>query len=427
MKAMRFDLKMYGALVKMAMRSLMQYRADFWTSQKQVSALFLMEAVILLLGAAIVAGAVAMALMKALFVWFFELKEMQSLSWVIFHVNFWKLLAIAAAYLCAMAAILLLTLRGLCRAPIVQLMREDAEGNRVRRPRRRLRAGRSAVASVRRMLLSRANGRYVSCLMLSVPVAVAVFVAANTVLSSIAVVNPRPEYELRVTQMRENEQGGWFTEEDRSAIRALSGVRDVELSSVVTARTYENGEWRNDDGDGSTINRIYVYLSDISRYEAVEKWLRDTYAGQEYSVVNEYAEYERTEVAFVGLLWLLLVFLLVLLVLEAMVVSARLTGFVLAQRGNLRRLYGLGASAGTLIRAYSGQAERAAAWGMILTIVPSAALLWVLNKSEMYFLDLRPGVLAMNLGCAALLALSYILPVRLALKKAMRGIRAEER
>lgn len=71
--------------------------------------------------------------------------------------------------------------------------------------------------------------------------------------------------------------------------------------------------------------------------------------------------------------------------------------------------------------------ERAAAWGMILTIVPSAALLWVLNKSEMYFLDLRPGVLAMNLGCAALLALSYILPVRLALKKAMRGIRAEER
>lgn len=45
----------------------------------------------------------------------------------------------------------------------------------------------------------------------------------------------------------------------------------------------------------------------------------------------------------------------------------------------------------------------------------------------MYFLDLRPGVLAMNLGCAALLALSYILPVRLALKKAMRGIRAEER
>lgn len=133
------------------------------------------------------------------------------------------------------------------------------------------------------------------------------------------------------------------------------------------------------------------------------------------------------EVAFVGLLWLLLVFLLVLLVLEAMVVSARLTGFVLAQRGNLRRLYGLGASAGTLIRAYSGQAERAAAWGMILTIVPSAALLWVLNKSEMYFLDLRPGVLAMNLGCAALLALSYILPVRLALKKAMRGIRAEER
>ena len=32
MKAMRFDLKMYGALVKMAMRSLMQYRADFWTS-----------------------------------------------------------------------------------------------------------------------------------------------------------------------------------------------------------------------------------------------------------------------------------------------------------------------------------------------------------------------------------------------------------
>lgn len=252
-------------------------------------------------------------------------------------------------------------------------------------------------------------------------------VAANTVLSSIAVVNPRPEYELRVTQMRENEQGGWFTEEDRSAIRALSGVRDVELSSVVTARTYENGEWRNDDGDGSTINRIYVYLSDISRHEAVEKWLRDTYAGQEYSVVNEYAEYERTEVAFVGLLWLLLVFLLVLLVLEAMVVSARLTGFVLAQRGNLRRLYGLGASAGTLIRAYSGQAERAAAWGMILTIVPSAALLWVLNKSEMYFLDLRPGVLAMNLGCAALLALSYILPVRLALKKAMRGIRAEER
>lgn len=368
-----------------------------------------------------------MGLMKALFVWFFELKEMQSLSWVIFHVNFWKLLAIAAAYLCAMAAILLLTLRGLCRAPIVQLMREDAEGNRVRRPRRRLRAGRSAVASVRRMLLSRANGRYVSCLMLSVPVAVAVFVAANTVLSSIAVVNPRPEYELRVTQMRENEQGGWFTEEDRSAIRALSGVRDVQLSSVVTARKYENGEWRNDDGDGSTINRIYVYLSDISRYEAVEKWLRDTYAGQEYSVVNEYAEYERTEVAFVGLLWLLLVFLLVLLVLEAMVVSARLTGFVLAQRGNLRRLYGLGASAGTLIRAYSGQAERAAAWGMILTIVPSAALLWVLNKSEMYFLDLRPGVLAMNLGCAALLALSYILPVRLALKKAMRGIRAEER
>lgn len=396
-------------------------------SQKQVSALFLMEAVILLLGAAIVAGAVAMGLMKALFVWFFELKEMQSLSWVIFHVNFWKLLAIAAAYLCAMAAILLLTLRGLCRAPIVQLMREDAEGNRVRRPRRRLRAGRSAVASVRRMLLSRANGRYVSCLLLSVPVAVAVFVAANTVLSSIAVVNPRPEYELRVTQMRENEQGGWFTEDDRSAIRALSGVRDVELSSVVTARTYENGEWRNNDGDGSTINRIYVYLSDISRHEAVEKWLRDTYAGQEYSVVNEYAEYERTDVAFVGLLWLLLVFLLVLLVLEAMVVSARLTGFVLAQRGNLRRLYGLGASAGTLIRAYSGQAERAAAWGMILTIVPSAALLWVLNKSEMYFLDLRPGVLAMNLGCAALLALSYILPVRLALKKAMRGIRAEER
>lgn len=315
----------------------------------------------------------------------------------------------------------------LCRAPIVQLMREDAEGNRVRRPRRRLRAGRSAVASVRRMLLSRANGRYVSCLLLSVPVAVSVFVAANTVLSSIAVVNPRPEYELRVTQMRENEQGGWFTEEDRSAIRALSGVRDVQLSSVVTARKYENGEWRNDDGDGSTINRIYVYLSDISRYEAVEKWLRDTYAGQEYSVVNEYAEYERTEVAFVGLLWLLLVFLLVLLVLEAMVVSARLTGFVLAQRGNLRRLYGLGASAGTLIRAYSGQAERAAAWGIILTAVPSAALLLVLNKSEMYFLDLRPGVLAMNLGCAALLALSYILPVRLALKKAMRGIRAEER
>ena len=97
-------------------------------SQKQVCALFLMEAVILLLGAAIVAGAVAIGLMKALFVWFFELKDMQSLAWLIFHVNFWNLLAITGAYLCAMAAILLLTLRGLCRAPIVQLMREDAEG-----------------------------------------------------------------------------------------------------------------------------------------------------------------------------------------------------------------------------------------------------------------------------------------------------------
>lgn len=395
-------------------------------SQKQVCALFLMEAGILLMGAAIVAGAVAIGLMKALFAWFFELKDMQSLSWLIFHVNFWNLLALAGAYLCAMAAIFLLTLRGLCRAPIARLMREDAEGNRVRRPRRRLRAGRSAAASVRRMLLSRANGRYVSCLLLSVPVAVAVFVAANAVLSNIAVVNPRPEYELKVTQTRENEQGGWFTEDDRSAIRALEGVRDVELSSVVTSRTYENGEWRNNDGDGSTLNRMYVYLSDVSRHEAVETWLRDTYAGQEYSVVNEYAEYERTELAFVGLLWLLLVFLLVLLVLEAIVMSARLAGFVLAQRGNLRKLYGLGASAETLIRAYSGQAERAAAWGMILTIVPSAALLWVLYKSEMYFLDLRPGVLAMNLGCAALLVLSYILPVRLALKKAMRGIRAKE-
>jgi len=32
MKEIKFDLKMYGSLIRMAMRSLMQYRADFWTS-----------------------------------------------------------------------------------------------------------------------------------------------------------------------------------------------------------------------------------------------------------------------------------------------------------------------------------------------------------------------------------------------------------
>lgn len=32
MKGITFDIKMYGSLTKMSMRSLMQYRADFWTS-----------------------------------------------------------------------------------------------------------------------------------------------------------------------------------------------------------------------------------------------------------------------------------------------------------------------------------------------------------------------------------------------------------
>ena len=94
MRELKFHIKMYGSLLKMTMKGILQYRADFWIS---------LVSVVLLNGANIVQLSVISWRFKALGNWqvgdLLVLYGLFMISWSIFSVFFRKLSKIDSIFL----------------------------------------------------------------------------------------------------------------------------------------------------------------------------------------------------------------------------------------------------------------------------------------------------------------------------------------
>jgi ABC-type antimicrobial peptide transport system permease subunit len=444
--------------------------------KRQINALFYLEFILLFVPAAAAAAGLSSGLFYLLFTNFLEVTEVNTLMWMIFHVDMVSV-GIHLAIFFVLAA--------LSMSHALRL------GAGKKRPKPRRRVG----TTFQTIYLRRAGGGLHSCLLVSIPVALALLLFFNYTYTAAANVATPPDYDIWMTVDTMNHAP--FSQEELHALRAMEGVASVRENRD-SQRTYTILDERADarapadvhayrdldeamqqagfgeNRHGVAINKnharlkyrigdtiqvlfdqqvielevvqllnltasdrlltIYlpdalydellgevpissvdIKLTDRAAHDQVIATLESRFSSLYYTVYEELLAHEQGQQSAIGMLLLVCVFGGIMLILTLFILSAKLNLYIAAQVPSIRTLYQIGAAKARLRKAFLRQTIFTAFWGLLPPFAVMAAVIIVWTGSSGLHVVFDAVIIGVNLMVAAVWLAVYVLPVRAAL------------
>ena len=197
-------------------------------SRGQIVRLFLAEYMGVFLISGMLALGLSVGVMKLLFVSYLEIRYVEGLATVVFHVNMAEMLQyLAAFFLIGSLAVIVIVLKD-CRQDIQQLSAETFTGSYPRHVRRGLKHHHNAEKMMAGLYLQRLSRVPKSCAMLAVPVLIIVIFAIHYLAINLKAANTPPDDDIRILSYDEYEGGELLSEAERKQISQMDGILSYE-------------------------------------------------------------------------------------------------------------------------------------------------------------------------------------------------------
>lgn len=197
-------------------------------SRGQIVRLFLAEYLVVFLVSGILALGLSAGVMKLLFVSYLEIRHVEGLATVVFHVNMAEMLQYLAAFFLIGSLAVIVFVQKDCRQDIQQLSSETFTGSYPRHVRRGLSYHCNPEKMMAGMYLQRLSRVAKSCAVLAVPVLIIVIFAVHYLAINLKAANTPPDDDIRILSYDEYEGEALLSEAERQQISQMEGILSYE-------------------------------------------------------------------------------------------------------------------------------------------------------------------------------------------------------
>ncbi len=240
---------------------------------RQIRKLFLFEFFITFIISALSAVAMSSALMYLLFTNFLQVKNIGNLAWLIFRVDPINVVGHILIFGIFLLLVIILCLNYKLRHASIKLLSSNESGEKVKHYRDKLKIKKNADETLGRLLFQRTKSRFISCLIVSVPITIAVLFIFNYLMINIETVSQSPEYEITISKNTLIESETGISIEDIELVKGMDGIQRVKEECNISPNKYLIKDGRM-DGPSLVENENERYaMTNIYSYNEIKKEL----------------------------------------------------------------------------------------------------------------------------------------------------------
>ncbi len=218
-------------------------------SRGQIVLLFLSEYIVIFLSASILAVAFSALIMKLLFVFYLEIRHVEGLASVVFHMNISEMLQYLVAFFVIGSITVCISVFRFFRQNVRILVQENNLTGHRCRYKRKIKDRGNAVQTVRSLYLQRLSRVPKSCGILAVPVLLIVLFAVNYLAINLKAVNTPPETDIRINCYDSYNGLELLSPTERQAISQMDGVLEYKESSGGSMTDFLIADERMEEGN----------------------------------------------------------------------------------------------------------------------------------------------------------------------------------
>lgn len=206
-------------------------------NKRQIVCIFAVEFVVIFGSAALCSVLISVGIMKILFHTFLELKNIQGLSWLLFHVESKNIMAHLLLFFITLATVFGITMAKYSRRSTWNMLHWDNNIGSKKRKFKKLSILSTPASSLGRLWKQRTNKTFRTCLMVSIPIMTVFLIVFSYITLNVGHLTEAAEYELQITAKYPMEFGG-FSAEDIKAIESINGVEKVSAEYEIAPDKY---------------------------------------------------------------------------------------------------------------------------------------------------------------------------------------------
>lgn len=195
-------------------------------NKRQIAFIFATEFVVTYGFAALCSVLISVGIMKVLFCTFLELKNVQGLSWLLFHVEVKNVMLHLFLFFIALASVFGVTMVKFSRRSTWNMLHWDENISNKKRRFKKLAILSTPAASLGKLWKQRTNKTFRTCLLVSIPIMTMFLIVFSYMTLNMDYLTEDAEYELQVTAKYPMEFGGFLAEDIRT-IESIDGVEKV--------------------------------------------------------------------------------------------------------------------------------------------------------------------------------------------------------
>lgn len=379
---------------------------------RQIRNIFIVEYLIVFSLAAISSILLSAVIMKLLFWFALEIKNVSGLAWLIFHMDPVNTAIHLLIYFFFSAAVLGITLWRYSRKSVWTLLHHDTlHAETVRR--RQIDITPPPSVALSRFWRSRTNGSLYNCLLITVPVMTIFLFLFNYLMLNIEVTTTAPEYELQMT--RDVYQFEEISQEDIAYVEEIEGIRRVQPDQeYILDETGISGS--------EMVDRLFIALEDPAMHDEIKAVLQEHFSGAGYRIIDHQEPVDYMQQISRGMYILMAYLFCILFLFVLVILSIKICDYIEGCSKIIRSLYVIGASGQDLYYSYMRQIFPMALAAAAMPIVISEILLVLVAVSINVSALINGAAVVVYLVVAALIVGSYLYPAHCTLKSILRKL-----
>ncbi len=205
---------------------------------KQIGKIFLIDSLIIYMASALSAIITSSVLMYLLFHNFLQVKDIANLSWIIFNINPYNVAVQLFIFAIAFFLMVLLSLKGYLKQSSIKMLHTDDSGIKLKNKKKTLKSGKSSVETLAKLLSQRTKSKVSSCLIITIPITIAVIFIFNYLIINIEYIRESPNYEITINKELYSPNDVGISTDDIAFVENVHGVRFVKEEFNISPSKY---------------------------------------------------------------------------------------------------------------------------------------------------------------------------------------------
>lgn len=165
---------------------------------------------------------------------------------------------------------------------------------------------------------------------------------------------------------------------------------------------------------------LQLILDNPSESKTIESILRSKFASIEYTITNNYAMYEKSKEASMGIYIMALFIFALMFAFTLVILYVKLSDYVVSQSGNIRLFYILGASKSEIYDSYMRLPLNISMLSVVISFLLGLGSCILFFQNTGYHLIMNVTTIGVHLIIAMLILVAFNVPVHLTLKNTLK-------